>query len=118
MNVIMQDQLPVGLRAVIVDISERKTYENHLEKLASIVENSPFAMVEADKEGNLELVNEKAIQLKTLIVNNQESIISQVKGVYETKHKVENRLIFDNIEYNFLYVFNEKLNRVNIFISS
>jgi len=116
MNIIMQDHLPIGFRAVIVDISDRKTREKHMEKLASMIESTPFAILEADGSGNLTYLNKRALQIKPLLIEYQPTIKQHIQAVFETKTKASQVLHLNNQEYHCYYNFNPDTARVNIYI--
>ncbi|MGC8804103.1 MAG: PAS domain-containing protein, partial [Bacteroidales bacterium] len=116
MNIIMQDHLPIGLRAVIIDISDRKKREKHLEKIASTIETSPFAILEVDEEGNLICLNEKAQQIKPQLSEHQATLNRHTQAVVETKNQLSHPLNIKGHEYRCLYNYNEHTHRVNIYI--
>ena len=56
---IFQDGQVVGMRASVVDITERKLSEERLRNLSRAVEQSPATVVITDLKGNIEYVNPK-----------------------------------------------------------
>jgi PAS domain S-box-containing protein len=116
MNIIMHDQLPVGLRAVIVDITEQKRYEKHLEHMASIVEDSPFAIIEIDVNGELSFFNEEATSLIKELKNEVENIQEKAKQVFSTKKMLQYSKKINSTEFKYLYHFNSLSNKVTLFI--
>lgn len=62
-NAILRDNNPVGLRGIIVDITDRKKVEAELSKLSSAVQQSPSVIAITDLKGNLEYVNQSFIKL-------------------------------------------------------
>ncbi|MCX6169823.1 MAG: PAS domain S-box protein [Ignavibacteriales bacterium] len=53
----------IGLRGVIIDITQRKTSEEKLIKLSRAVEQSPASVIITDLNGNIEYVNPKFVSL-------------------------------------------------------
>ncbi len=53
----------VGVRGILVDMTERKQAEEMLRKLSCAVEQSPVSVVITDTRGNIEYVNPKFTQL-------------------------------------------------------
>ncbi len=62
-SAILKDNKPVGLRGIIVDITERKKAEEELRKLSTAVQQSPSVIAITDLKGNLEYVNPKFTDL-------------------------------------------------------
>jgi PAS domain S-box-containing protein len=69
-NVIMREHLPVGLRAVLIDISERKEAEKNMLALAQITEESPIAFLRLDKNGEIVYSNKEASVIRNFIFQN------------------------------------------------
>jgi len=116
MNIIMQDHLPIGFRAVIVDISERKKHEKHLENLASVIESTPFAILEADSSGNITYLNEKAQELNPLPDDQLPVIKRHIQTVFETQNKVSDTIKIHHQEYRCFFNFNPVTHMVNLYI--
>lgn len=116
MNIIMQDQLPVGLRAVIVDISDRKKHEKHLEKIASTIETSPFAILEVDEEGNFICLNEIAQQIIPQLSEYLTTLSRHTHAVLATKNQLSHQIHINGHDYRCLYNFNQHTHRVNIYL--
>ncbi len=116
MNIIMHDQLPAGLRAILVDISERKAREHHLEKLAYLAENSPIAILESDEDGNLEFINERAMLISNTLKDFLPNIIQRIKLVISQKNRIEYSFLHEDKEYKCSLFYNEKSRKVSIFI--
>jgi PAS domain S-box-containing protein len=53
----------VGLRGIIIDVSERRRTEEHLRKLSTVVEQSPVAIVITDTAGSIEYANPRYARL-------------------------------------------------------
>ena len=66
-NIIIKDDKPVGLRGVVIDITEQKEAEEKIrkseEKFRDMAELLPQIIFEADIEGNLTYVNKHAYEL-------------------------------------------------------
>ncbi|MCX7985988.1 MAG: PAS domain S-box protein [Bacteroidales bacterium] len=116
MNIIMQDQLPVGLRAVIVDITERKVQEKHSERLAAVVETLPVALIESDMDNNFDFINERAAQLKPFFLDKVHEIAQNIRKVFESKNSIEHSLLINSKECKILYMFNDITKKVNLFL--
>ena len=56
-NVNFQNGAPVGFRAILIDISERKKNEETIRKLSMAVEQSASSIIITDSHGNIEYVN-------------------------------------------------------------
>ncbi len=61
-NMVMKDSQPAGMRAIVVDITEQKTYEALIrqreEELRLMIENSPIGVSSTDLQGHFIMVNE------------------------------------------------------------
>ncbi len=62
-NPIMRNGKAVGIRGIVVDMSERKLIEEQLRKLSRAVEQSPSSIVITDLFGEIEYVNPRFTQL-------------------------------------------------------
>ncbi len=60
---IWRDKKPVGLRGIMIDLTERKRAEEELKKLSVGIQQSPVSIVITDTEGNIEYVNPKFSEL-------------------------------------------------------
>jgi len=58
-RVIKHNDIPIGFRTVIVDLTERKEREEKIRKLSLAVEQSPVSIVITDSNGKIEYVNPK-----------------------------------------------------------
>ena len=56
-NAIIRDNKPVGIRGIVLDITERKNAEDELLKHFHIIEQSPVSIVITDTNGDIEYVN-------------------------------------------------------------
>jgi PAS domain S-box-containing protein len=68
-SAIVRDSEPVGIRGILVDITERKHMEEELRKLSHAVEQSPASVVITDKTGLIEYVNHKFTELTGYTLN-------------------------------------------------
>ncbi len=103
MNVIMRDQMPIGLRAVMVDISERKEQEIYYEKLANMAENSPIPMFRINNNGEILYFNKKATEIKNFVENNFEIYFKELlKNIDKNKSYEEISLEIDGLQYKLL----------------
>ncbi|HOK98210.1 MAG TPA: PAS domain S-box protein [Bacteroidales bacterium] len=116
MNIIMQDQLPIGLRAVIVDISERKIREKHLENLANKINSAPFAILEVDKSGKVTYINEKAQQMKLLLNEHLPTITRHAQTAFDAKDKLSHTLILNGCAYHCVYNFNPHTANIDLYV--
>ena len=62
-NPIVNEGRTIGLRGVIIDITQRKEAEEKLIKLSRAVEQSPASVIITDLNGNIEYVNPKFVSL-------------------------------------------------------
>lgn len=60
---VIRNEKPVGFRGIVIDISERKEYEEQLRKLSRVVEQSPDSIIITNIDGNIEYVNPKFTEL-------------------------------------------------------
>ncbi|MCL5031483.1 MAG: PAS domain S-box protein [Bacteroidetes bacterium] len=60
---IFQDNVPVGWRGILIDISDRKQIEEELRKLSRAVEQSPSTIMITNIFGDLEYVNPRFTEL-------------------------------------------------------
>jgi len=56
-NVNLKNGVPIGFRAILIDISERKKNEETIRKLSTAVEQSASSIIITDNCGNIEYVN-------------------------------------------------------------
>jgi PAS domain S-box-containing protein len=60
-NVVLEGDLPIGMRAVVVDITAQKNHEEiirqNAEKMSLIIDNSPIGVCTTDLVGNFQTVN-------------------------------------------------------------
>ncbi|MHB9040047.1 MAG: PAS domain S-box protein [Melioribacteraceae bacterium] len=62
-NPIVNEGRTIGLRGVIIDITQRKEAEEKLIRLSRAVEQSPASVIITDLNGNIEYVNPKFVSL-------------------------------------------------------
>ncbi len=62
-NVVVEEDKPVRLRGIMVDITGSKKSEEQIRKLSLAVEQSPTTVVITDKEGNIEYVNPRFTEI-------------------------------------------------------
>jgi PAS domain S-box-containing protein len=60
---VLQDNKPIGLRGILIDITERKQIESELRKLSRAVEQSPNSIMITNIFGDLEYVNPRFTEL-------------------------------------------------------
>jgi PAS domain S-box-containing protein len=60
---IINDNITVGLRGILVDVSDLKEQEHELRKLTNAIEQSPVSIIITDVSGNIEYVNPKFVEL-------------------------------------------------------
>ncbi|MGK2863978.1 MAG: PAS domain-containing protein, partial [Chitinophagaceae bacterium] len=60
---ILNDNQPVGLRGILVDVSDLKTQEHELRKLTNAIEQSPVSIIITDVSGAIEYVNPKFVEV-------------------------------------------------------
>ncbi len=60
---IIRETAPVGVRGILIDITERKCTEEELRKLSCAVEQSPVSVVITDRNGLIEYVNPRFTEL-------------------------------------------------------
>lgn len=56
-SAIIRDGKPIGIRGMVVDITERKQTENELIKLSEAVKQSPASIVITDLDGKIQYIN-------------------------------------------------------------
>jgi len=88
-NIIMKEHMPIGLRAVMVDISRRKNYERQLLSLAGITDDSPVAFMRVDRTGNVIYSNKQAETIKQFISDNYHSSFYDIFNSIYTKQSIE-----------------------------
>ncbi len=66
-NLIMRDQMPIGLRAVMVDISEKINAEKQILSMSKFSEQSPFPVIRIEKDGVISFCNKEGIAIKEFI---------------------------------------------------
>lgn len=62
-SVFVEDDKPVKLRGVMIDITDYKRSEEQIRNLSLAVEQSPSTVVITDKEGNIEYVNPRFTEI-------------------------------------------------------
>jgi len=72
-NLIMRDKLPAGMRAVMVDISERKKSEKQIISLAKFPEESPSPILRVERNGVVSYCNKKGYLVKDFVEQNFEN---------------------------------------------
>ncbi len=68
-NPIIRGGKPIGIRGILIDISERKKIEEQIRKLSSAVEQSASSIIITDIEGKIEYVNPKFTELTGYSLN-------------------------------------------------
>lgn len=58
-----EQQKPIGLGSVVIEITDRKRAEQELQKLASVIANSPDFIGVATLEGKAEFINEAGLKM-------------------------------------------------------
>jgi PAS domain S-box-containing protein len=89
MNVIMRDNMPVGLRAVMADITEHKKAQAEIESLAKFPEESPYPILRIDLKGKVHYCNKKGVSVKSFITKNYNSCFNSLFNVIYTENRVE-----------------------------
>lgn len=62
-SVVLENDQPVKLRGIMIDITEKKMADDRLRQLSLVVEQSPASVVITDLNGNIEYVNQKFMQV-------------------------------------------------------
>jgi PAS domain S-box-containing protein len=68
-DLIMRDKMPIGLRSVLVNISEKIKVEQQLSFMSKIIEESPFPLICVEKEGSISYCSKKGKIIKDFIEN-------------------------------------------------
>ncbi len=88
-NIILRDLLPIGLRAVMVDITERKKAEEQIISLAKFSEESPYPVLRVDKNGEVSYCNKKGVVVKDFIEQNYDNSFKELFKVIFSNNIVE-----------------------------
>jgi PAS domain S-box-containing protein len=84
-NRIMRDHLPAGLRAVMVDISERKKAEEQIISMAKFPEESPYPILRVERNGEVSYCNKKGLIVKDFLQQNYNAYFKDLFAIiYET----------------------------------
>jgi two-component system cell cycle sensor histidine kinase/response regulator CckA len=78
---VMRDQKPVGVRGILIDISERKRVEDQLLQLSRAVEQSPVSIVITDLTGKIIYVNPQVLRVTGFPL---EEIIGQNSRIWQS----------------------------------
>lgn len=88
-NLIMRDNNPSGMRAIMNDISERKAAEKQLISIAKFYEESPYPILRIEKNGTISYCNIKGTQLKEFIEAHYTGYFSSIVELALEKDTVE-----------------------------
>ncbi len=87
-KVVLEDDQPVKLLGIMIDITEKKQSDERLRQLSLVVEQSPASVVITDLNGNINYVNPKFIQISGYaledIIHNNPRIIQSGNTDVET----------------------------------
>jgi PAS domain S-box-containing protein len=98
-NKIMRDHLPVGIRAIMVDISGRKNAEKQIISLAKFAEESPYPILRVESNGIVSYSNRIGNPLKAFVEKNFETSFKDILAVILETGNIEEFEI--NINGNF-----------------
>jgi len=80
-NLIMRDNMPTGLRAVLVDISEKILSEKQILSMSQISEESPYPVLRVEKNGVISLCNSKGLGIKTFLEESYDTYLKDLLDV-------------------------------------
>jgi PAS domain S-box-containing protein len=115
-NRIMRDQLPVGLRAIMVDISARKNSEKQIVSLAKFAEESPYPILRIESNGSISYCNRIGASLKEFVEKNYETSFKDILSIiFETGNIEEFEININGIYYSLTLTPIKEYKYVNIY---